>query len=222
MDLIKPNINQIQIMLDLQFKLNALVDKDWLAKRFPYLRAAFVECAEALDHFGWKWWKQQTPDIPQVHIEISDILHFFLSDILLETNGSIESACITMSAECNNSLKKFRLEGVEWDIESIETQALFEILAATSILRQRNFTIFQALMKRCGLSWDDLYVGYVSKNVLNIFRQKNGYKDGTYIKIWKGREDNEHLHEIVLSLDPSSASFSQDIFAALAEKYKSA
>lgn len=37
----------------------------------------------------------------------------------------------------------------------------------------------------------------MGKNVLNRFRQANGYrtaiKEGTYRKLWGGREDNEHL-----------------------------
>jgi hypothetical protein len=34
---------------------------------------------------------------------------------------------------------------------------------------------------------------YIGKNALNIFRQNNGYKDGTYVKIWSDKEDNEYL-----------------------------
>ena len=37
---------------------------------------------------------------------------------------------------------------------------------------------------------DDLYKRYVVKNQLNTFRQQNGYKGGTYIKLWNGVEDN--------------------------------
>ena len=217
----KPNHSQAVIMLDLQSKLNTLVDKDWVSKRFPYLRAAFVESAEALDHYGWKWWKQQTPDIPQVQIEISDILHFYLSDILLGTDGDVGSASRVLSVECSDVSTQVAIDGVLYNIEEVDTCTLFELLAAFSIMRRRSFPIFQAVMRKCGLDWDSLYVGYVSKNVLNIFRQNNGYKDGTYLKLWDGREDNEHLHDVVLSLDSTSASFSQDIFAALQAKYSS-
>ena len=35
------------------------------------------------------------------------------------------------------------------------------------------------------------------KNVLNKFRQDNGYKEGTYRKIWNGKEDNVVLSEIL-------------------------
>ncbi|MFA6630524.1 MAG: dUTPase, partial [Sulfuricurvum sp.] len=35
-----------------------------------------------------------------------------------------------------------------------------------------------------------LYRLYVGKNILNQFRQDHGYKEGHYIKIWNGLEDN--------------------------------
>lgn len=221
MNMKKPNTSQVETMLDLQYKLNTLVDKDWIAKRFPYLRAAFVESAEALDHYGWKWWKKQTPDIPQVQIEISDILHFYLSDILLSTSGDIASAANLMLAECDIKNNEVSINKITFDIETADMQTLFEILAATSILRQRNFNVFQHIMEKCNLDWSSLYIGYVSKNILNIFRQDNGYKDGTYKKIWENREDNEHLHDIVSSLDSSSATFSKNIIEALTKKYES-
>jgi len=41
-----------------------------------------------------------------------------------------------------------------------------------------------------GLDLETLYRLYVGKNILNQFRQDNGYKDGTYIKVWDGEEDN--------------------------------
>lgn len=46
----------------------------------------------------------------------------------------------------------------------------------------------------------DLSGYYFGKNVLNQFRQDNGYKEGTYIKIWNNEEDNVHMLRIVESL----------------------
>jgi len=42
-----------------------------------------------------------------------------------------------------------------------------------------------------------LFEMYVAKNVLNKFRQDHGYKEGSYHKVWNGREDNEVLAEII-------------------------
>jgi hypothetical protein len=72
------------------------------------------------------------------------------------------------------------------------------------------------------MTWDQVYVQYVSKNVLNIFRQEHGYKDGSYVKEWFGQEDNVHLVEIAASLDPTSATFSRDIKGQLGQRYKAA
>ena len=52
-------------------------------------------------------------------------------------------------------------------------------------------------MRRMELSWDQLHVMYVAKNVLNVFRQAHGYKDGTYIKFWYGKEDNVVLTDLL-------------------------
>ena len=43
------------------------------------------------------------------------------------------------------------------------------------------------------------------ENVLNFLI--NGYKDGTYKKIWDGKEDNEHLVELTSKLDMNSNKF---------------
>ena len=37
-----------------------------------------------LDHYGWKWWKHQSPDLDQVRLELVDIMHFAMSDYLLQ------------------------------------------------------------------------------------------------------------------------------------------
>ena len=49
---------------------------------------------------------------------------------------------------------------------------------------------FFNLVSMSGLNLETLYRLYVGKNILNQFRQDNGYKDGSYIKVWNGEEDN--------------------------------
>jgi hypothetical protein len=77
-----------------------------------------------------------------------------------------------------------------------------------------------ALLKGMGMTFEDLYSSYVGKNVLNFFRQDHGYQDGTYKKIWDGREDNEHLVEIVADLDINDAQFSAKLYQALKTRYE--
>ena len=75
-------------------------------------------------------------------------------------------------------------------------------------------------MLAAGLDFDSLYSAYVGKNVLNFFRQDNGYKDGSYVKNWAGKEDNEHLVELVAPLDKNAADFSDQVYRALSSRYR--
>ena len=55
---------------------------------------------------------------------------------------------------------------------------------------------FFDLVIMSGLNLESLYRLYVGKNILNQFRQDNGYKDGSYIKVWNGEEDNVVMKRI--------------------------
>ena len=78
---------------------------------------------------------------------------------------------------------------------------------------------FWDLMLASVLDFDRLYSAYVGKNVLNFFRQDHGYKEGTYVKNWAGREDNEHLVELVAALDSSAQDFADEVYKALSARY---
>ena len=78
-------------MLTLQSSMNAKVDPNWVTARYPYLRAVAIEGAEAIEHHGWKWWKKQDKDLAQLQMELVDIWHFILSEILLR-NGENQAA----------------------------------------------------------------------------------------------------------------------------------
>ena len=77
-------------------------------------------------------------------------------------------------------------------------------------------------MNGIDLTFEDLYVSYIGKNVLNFFRQDNGYQNGTYKKLWSGKEDNEHLVELVEYLDTNSNSFKDNLYNALESRYSEA
>ena len=73
---------QLAVMLELQDRINAQVSAGWREREHPWYRAIWTECAELLEHHGWKWWKQQRPDREQLALELVDIWHFGLSDWL--------------------------------------------------------------------------------------------------------------------------------------------
>ena len=195
-------------MVELQKHHNELVHPQWDQQNFPFNRAIWVECAELLDHFGWKWWKQQESDIIQSKIEIVDIWHFGLSALMVKYQ---DQTVDTLSAEISECMQTQREElPFREAVENVANQALsgsFEIES------------FLMMMHALPMTIRDLFKIYVDKNTLNLFRQNHGYKEGTYIKQWFGREDNEHLAELAEDLSPTSPTYMSDLEALLTERY---
>ena len=208
-------------MLALQANMNAKVDPNWITARYPYLRAVAIEGAEAIEHHGWKWWKKQDKDLSQLQMELVDIWHFILSEILLRNDDNESSPLeylLNALADANN-LQLIELDNTAYKLKETDLVTKLELLIAISVARRIDLGLFESIMRDCELTWTDLFCQYVGKNVLNMFRQDNGYKEGTYRKVWEGREDNEHLVEILESLNPDLPSFKDEIYSALANAY---
>lgn len=207
------HFNKIMTMLQLQDRMNSIVDADWRERKREWYRAIWVESAEMMDHYGWKWWKKQQPDMAQVHLELVDIWHFGLSYVIEQT-PSLAAAAEYLVAEAD--------ESADPDPDKCDLRVVIELFSFVTI-KEQSFApaLFYDLMKVSGLTFDQLFTMYVGKNVLNIFRQDHGYKDGTYVKVWDGREDNEYLVEIMESLDSNDTNFADQVYAGLKQKYPS-
>lgn len=92
----------------------------------------------------------------------------------------------------------------------------------SNTLQTRSFDLkrFNQVMNDVGLTFEKLYVGYISKNVLNSFRQDKGYQAGTYIKDWGGIEDNEYLIRLASKMDPKSENFSSELYTLMEKEYE--
>ncbi len=196
-------------MLAMQHRMNARVHENWVDQDFAWYRAAWIECGELIEHYGYKWWKKQQPEMEQVRLEVIDIWHFGLS-ALFSHGKTIEQIADDILAD----LDGHRPSGLGVR-EATEELALH-------CLQTRGFSPsrFWDLMLAAGLDFDSLYSAYVGKNVLNFFRQDHGYKDGSYAKNWGGREDNEHLSELVAAMDHNADDFAEQVYAGLAARYR--
>jgi dimeric dUTPase (all-alpha-NTP-PPase superfamily) len=195
-------------MLTLQDRMNTKVHPEWVQQRFAWYRAIWIECAELMEHYGYKWWKKQQPDLEQVRLEVIDIWHFGLSALLGE--GAPPAA---IADRIGAELAEYRYKG-----QDVRTAT--EALAAHALTAQGfSVPLFWDLLHAAGLDFDQLHRSYVGKNVLNFFRQDHGYQQGTYRKQWAGREDNEHLVELLATLDGNRADLTDALYAALAARY---
>ena len=199
----------VDTMARMQDAHNVQVHPEWRTQGYRYYRAVWVECAELLDHFGWKWWKRQQPDLDQVRLEVVDIWHFGLSDLMRAgtLDESVADRLMTVTDRPAGDGETFRDA-----VESLAQQTLSDRLFAMEP--------FVAVLDSLPLPLTELFRLYVGKNVLNHFRQDHGYKAGTYRKTWQGREDNEHLVELLSDLDGVPAdTVPERLYQALAGRY---
>ena len=198
---------QLLVMLEMQDAMNARVNPDWRQAGNAWYRAIWTECAEMLDHYGWKWWKHQQPDLEQVQLELVDILHFAMSDYLLQDSDNVAVAA-RIEAELSDPR------------QCDDIRSAIETMAQSTIAQQSmHFSDFANIMTLIEMNFDQLYRTYIGKNVLNFFRQDHGYKEGSYVKTWHGREDNEHLAELLITLDSNSAEFREAVYQGLKARY---
>lgn len=213
-----PNPGMLLAMLDLQDSMNKKIDAEWLGKRHAYLRAVLVEATEALEHYGWKWWKKQSPDMTQLRIELIDIWHFVLSEYLLRAGGDKPAATQTMLADWASDLT-LDFDGARYALQTLDIRQQLELLAALAAVRRLNLPLLALLFAACELTPAALFREYVSKNVLNHFRQDRGYKTGEYKKTWDGAEDNVHMAELLDAMNEADEQLPAALYDALARRY---
>ncbi|WP_297484570.1 dUTP diphosphatase [Sulfurimonas sp.] len=203
--------NKIFMMIELQNGLNdATNGKEWTkgitknGKKIDWRRCIYMECAEMVDSFPWKHWKAITaePDWQNHQIEVVDVWHFIIS-LAIEAyaqndRGSLEDIAVQIS----NSDALYKIETEEESfapmddvLEKVENLIRVAI-SKEAVDLDTLFSDFFDLVAMSGLNLDSLYRLYVGKNILNQFRQDNGYKEGTYIKVWNDKEDNVVMKSI--------------------------
>ena len=204
-------MDKILQMLELQQELNDATNglgwEDGLTKNgkpIDWKRCTYLECAELIESYPWKHWKNidARPDYANIKIEAVDIWHFIMSQGLEDYKrgdlGSIETLAKNINDLANFST--FSSEVEEHFKDYYEQIAVVEVLMKTLFCEgttEKLMAAFIDVAMQSGLNLDTLYTLYVGKNILNQFRQDHGYKEGTYIKIWDGEEDNVTMQKVL-------------------------
>ncbi|MDY0123576.1 dUTP diphosphatase [Sulfurimonas sp.] len=205
-------MDKILLMLQLQASLNEATNGDkWTegitknGKVINWRRCIYMECAEMIDSFSWKHWKNidQEADWDNLQVEVVDVWHFVMS-LAIENysqtlRGQVEDLAINISE--SKSFKKIDTKEAlfasqDETIQKIES-IMIDTLSRGPLDPENLIADFFDLVVMSGLNLESLYNLYVGKNILNQFRQDNGYKDGSYIKVWAGEEDNVIMKRIL-------------------------
>lgn len=187
--------------------------KDWEKgytkdkKIINWKRCIYMECAELLDSFSWKHWKaiNKAPNWDNVRVEIVDIWHFIMS-LILEDYYAKQDKFDKMIEDVMSvsSYYKFCKDAYTLDdsnqMEIInDIEFIINMCSGYGVNLGELLNSYFALSLKCGINLNDLHKYYIAKNILNKFRQNNGYKEATYKKIWNGKEDNEVMLDILNS-----------------------
>ncbi|SHG38601.1 Dimeric dUTPase, all-alpha-NTP-PPase (MazG) superfamily [Marisediminitalea aggregata] len=210
---------QLNTMLSLQNNMNIKVNPEWLTAGYGYLRAAMVESVEAIDHHGWKWWKAQEKDLPQLQMELVDIWHFALSASIIDYKGDIEATATALASQLAENTPHVQFDGQSYSPAGLSLLDNLELMTGLCAAKRFSVPLFMQIVMQSEMTGEELYRQYVGKNVLNFFRQDNGYKAGTYVKTWDGREDNAHLVEVLDSLDMNAPNYADLVYKGLADRY---
>ena len=221
--------NQAQQIVRLQTQFNQGLDANWPhAPTLPRddMAAVIVELGERYDHLGYKWWKKQTPDHEQANMELIDVLHFALSDVIevLAQEGSdnpLERATEKL-LEASVKANAEHARNAKWLLRHTALEGRPELDRPLCFGNESLAQLLSMLYQAYG-SAEAVYVSYVGKNALNHVRQQRGYKDGTYIKMWQNEEDNEVMVRLLLNSDSilNSQSPLDDAVALLLAHYDS-
>ena len=206
-------------MLELQDGINKKVNTEWVAANNNWHRAVQVEGVEAIEHHGWKWWKKQDCDFAQLRMELVDIWHFILSAAIQLKHGNVALAKLDMQAELGLKQKSVQFDNHYYLLAQLTFLEKLDLLVGLAAAKRISLALFESLLHDCNMEWSDLFKQYIGKNVLNVFRQDHGYKSGAYIKVWNGREDNEHLIEVLDNVDLNSAHIQDELYSSLKLRY---
>lgn len=210
---------QLNTMLNLQDGMNKKVNPQWLTAGYSYLRAAMIESVEAIEHHGWKWWKAQKLDLPQVQMELVDIWHFALSHLIIRHNGDIALAATAIETALLESHTDVTFDGNHINFSEASLVENLELMAGLCVAKRFDVPLFIKIVEQAGMDSSALFSQYVGKNILNFFRQDHGYKEGTYIKIWDGKEDNERLVEVLTETNSELENYADVIYQQLEKRY---
>ena len=194
-------MNQIEQMFLLQMQLNDQTNGQvWIKgytkenREISWYRGIYMEVAEAIDSFNWKHWKNidDEPDWDNIRVELVDIWHFIMSESIRIDDQSYANKYLDMKAKGD----------YEINILIFSLEKMLKLSVTSSIDKEINnireiTDLFFIIISHLGIDVEDLYKRYVVKNQLNTFRQKNGYKDGSYKKVWGNVEDNVIAFDIM-------------------------
>lgn len=197
-------------VVKLQDELNEKTTENWVKAGQDWNSAILAEAGEAMESLDYKWWKSTAADMENFKVEVIDLLHFLISRMLDDAANIppcdnpkvtiVEQELVANSLmRAYNASDSFLATGSYEDLLKTFTGEVL-VLPEVNVMTTAKL---MAIFRKLDMSIDDIFASYISKNLLNGYRQERGYADEDieYVKNFPdGREDNMVFKEVVESL----------------------
>ena len=179
--------NKIKYLFDKQDALNTSINSNWKNEGLNFNLYSQVESIEGIQSFNFKHWKKDKNDFKNAEMEMIDVIFFTISE------------CIKSNIDYSKFTYLFKY-GIDNNANSKTPEQCIKLFQDINYYSCNN-NLFNVIIclgylaDTLGYTIEDIYIKYVGKEVLNIFRQDHGYKTGEYIKQWKSSLDPNGLIE---------------------------
>lgn len=160
------------------------VVEEWKDNGFDWVNYIMIEASEQNSSLDFKHWKAGKDDLDNFKVEVIDNWHFLMSLGLERFSSSYLANTYEYlwyelleeddSVNLQNATQYFTYQVLKTKFEENFEEDYFHSV----------YVLF-SIMQELGIYDEaDLYKEYLVKNVLNEIRLLNGYKEGTYQKMW--------------------------------------
>lgn len=194
------NIKCFREIVELQDNFNLRLNPNWKKANFDWCSYLMVESSEQLDSLNLYHWKDKKDDLENFKVEVIDNFHFLTS--LWQTISDNEGVATLFNSKFTK-VSKMETDDADTLIK-LTKYFCFKVLEydftkQSGHLAIATETLFKLMLKLGINSPQKIYQEYIVKNALNIFRQTNGYKSGTYIKSWGVDESDNSIEDNVIA-----------------------
>lgn len=198
------------------------------------------EIMELINSVPWKHWTDINKEIDteNIKIELVDILHFIISEVMSKYNSKDVVKQLANSSLLTDIMGVVKVGRRDITTKNIKTDTVisYSMELLRCVVNKHNaielLKTYFKLIKEINdvviqFNLVDVYRLFLGKAVLNRFRYNHGYKDGTYKKLWNGVEDNKYIIDLVSGIDNellfkplTSSKLDTELYSKLEEKYK--
>jgi hypothetical protein len=180
-----------------QAELNSRRDPRWLDAGWPFLRAAVIEAARGLDRLDWKWWKREEGGPEGVAESLAVVWRHGLSHLIVERRGDLPAVAKYLAWSSRHGPGPVRMDDAIHHPGTRDLAGRLDLLVGLCSMGRFPLAVLADLFASCGVDWNALARRHLADCALLGFRLGCGQPEGAPVVFGDGREDREHLCELV-------------------------